>query len=356
FLPDKAIDVIDEAGAARALLSQSKQSKTITTRHVEQIVSEMAQIPSSKIEKNDKEKLRTLESSLRAVIFGQDEAINRVSKAIKLSRAGVRDPEKPIGSFLFAGPTGVGKTELSKQLGDILNLAFIRFDMSEYSEKHSVSRLVGAPPGYVGYEQGGQLTEAIIKQPHCVLLLDEIEKAHQDIFNILLQIMDYGTLTDNNGRKADFRNVIVIMTSNAGAREMSADNIGFGKLENVSSNNSKAIEKAFSPEFRNRLDAVVHFDVLTLDLITIVVDKFIGQLNVRLKAKKINLTIDDKARTWIAENGYDIKMGARPINKLIQSEIYEKLVDEILFGELEHGGTVSVTVKGEKLDLKIKSL
>ena len=346
FLPDKAIDVIDEAGAARALIEPDKQKKSITRKDVEEIISEMANIPSKTVSASDKLQLQTLEDDLKGVIYGQDEAIEKISKAIKLSRAGVNDPEKPIGSFLFAGPTGVGKTELSKQLASILGINFQRFDMSEYSEKHSVSRLVGAPPGYVGYEQGGQLTEAITRQPYTVLLLDEIEKAHRDIYNILLQIMDYGTLTDNNGRKADFRNVILILTTNAGAKEMMGEKIGFGSGNDnqdlADMKNPQAIKKAFTPEFRNRLDAVIHFQPLSKELIVMVVDKFIKELAQRLLKKKITITIDQKARVWIAENGYDLKLGARPIKKLIQTEIYEPIVDDILFGKLSDGRIVLI--------------
>ncbi len=354
FQPDKAIDVVDEAGAARALLTPSQQKKSVTPRDIEQIVAEMAQIPSNKINTDDKEKLRRLEEELQAVIYGQDQAINKIAKAIKLARAGIRDPEKPIGSFLFTGPTGVGKTELSRQLARIMGINFIRFDMSEYTERHTISRLIGAPPGYVGFEQGGQLTEAVIRQPYGVLLLDEIEKAHHDIFNVLLQIMDYGTLTDNNGRKADFRNIILIMTSNAGARELAADRIGFTQQE-TPTENPKAVERTFAPEFRNRLDAIVHFKALTPKLIERVVGKFLHELDERLAKRKVKIKVDAPARKWLAEHGHDPKFGARPIAKLIHKEIYEKLVDEILFGKLEHGGDVTVTAQNDQLDLKITS-
>ncbi|OVE78042.1 ATP-dependent Clp protease ATP-binding subunit ClpA [bacterium F16] len=353
FLPDKAIDVIDEAGAARALMSRSKQAKTISSKNVEAVVAEMAQIPSNRINASDKGKLQNLEDSLKKVIFGQDPAINKIAKALKLSRAGINDPEKPIGSFLFTGPTGVGKTELSKQLAELMGIDFIRFDMSEYTERHSVSRLVGAPPGYVGFDQGGQLTEAIIRKPYCVLLLDELEKAHQDIYNILLQIMDYGRLTDNNGRKADFRNVILILTSNVGARELSSDRIGFSASNEVGEENHRAVEKTFAPEFRNRRDGIIHFHALSKPLIRRVVDKFIKQLQDRVEKRKVRIDVDDKAGDWFADKGYDVKYGARPIAKLIHKEIFEKLVDEILFGKLESGGRVSVTVKKGELDLKI---
>ncbi len=354
FLPDKAIDVIDEAGAARALLPKSRRNKTISPRNIEVVVAEMANIPSTKISTDDKEKLRDLEDNLQQVIYGQDEAIHKVAKAIKLSRAGVNDPDKPIGSFLFTGPTGVGKTELSRQLGIALGIDFVRFDMSEYTEEYTVSRLIGSSPGYVGFEQGGQLTEAIIRQPHCVLLLDEIEKAHPKVFNILLQIMDYGTLTDNQGRKADFRNVILIMTSNAGARELSKEHIGFSKDE-LPGENRAAVERTFTPEFRNRLSAVVHFHGLGKDLIKRIVGKFVKELDERLAKRRVKVDVDDKARGWLADKGYDPKYGARPIAKLIHKEIYEKLVDDILFGDLAGGGSVKVTVKKNELDLKVRS-
>jgi ATP-dependent Clp protease ATP-binding subunit ClpA len=352
FLPDKAIDVVDEAGASRALLPPAQRKKSITARDIEEIVAEIAHLPPARISGSEEERLQGLEDKLKQLIFGQDEAIARVARAIKLSRAGMRDPLKPIGSYLFTGPTGVGKTELARQLAHLLGIHFHRFDMSEYSEKHTVSRLVGAPPGYVGFEQGGLLTEAIIKTPYAVLLLDELEKAHSDIYNVLLQIMDYGTLTDNNGRKADFRNVILIMTCNVGARELSADRIGFQAEKDKPSENPKAVERAFSPEFRNRLDAVVHFQPLDLPLIEKVVEKFIRELEQRLEERKVKLELTPAARRWLAEKGYDPKFGARPIAKLIQTAIQERLVDDLLFGRLAQGGTVQVGVKDGQLDLR----
>ena len=353
FLPDKAIDVIDEAGASQMLESPSSRKKTISPKMVEQVIAEIAQIPSENISSTDKEKLESLAEELKEVVFGQDPAIEKLSKAIKLSRAGLRPPEKPIGSYLFTGPTGVGKTELSKQLARKLGVEFIRFDMSEYSEKHTVSRLIGAPPGYVGFEQGGLLTDAIIKTPHAVVLLDEIEKANTEIFNILLQIMDYGTLTDNNGRKADFRHVILILTSNVGAKENAANAIGFSK-NGLPPENNRAVEKFFSPEFRNRLDAVVHFNPLTLKLVESVVDKFVQELSELLEKRKVRITLQPAARKWLAENGYDAKNGARPVGRLIQNEIHEKLVDQILFGELQNGGHAVVDVKEGQLDIVIQ--
>lgn len=353
FLPDKAIDVIDEAGATQTLASPSSRKKIISPKMIEDVIAEIAQIPSENISSTDKDKLENLEKKLQEVVFGQDEAIKKMSKAIKLSRAGLKSPDKPIGSYLFTGPTGVGKTELSKQLAVKLGVEFIRFDMSEYSEKHTVSRLIGAPPGYVGFEQGGLLTDAIIKTPHAVVLLDEIEKANTEIFNILLQVMDHGTLTDNNGRKADFRHVILIMTSNIGAKEMAANAIGFGQDESLPDNN-RAVEKFFSPEFRNRLDAVIFFKPLTMKLVENVVDKFIDELSTLLAKKKVDVQLESTARKWLAENGYDSKNGARPIARLIQSEIHEKLVDEILFGKLKDGGLAIVRAKVNKLDIEIR--
>lgn len=353
FLPDKAIDLVDEAGAALAIAPPSQQKKTITVKDIEEIIAEIANLPPSRVNSREEERLKDLEGKLKQVIFGQDLACERVARAIKLSRAGMREPDKPIGSYLFVGPTGVGKTELSRQLAELLGIHFIRFDMSEYSEKHTVSRLIGAPPGYVGFENGGQLTEAIIRNPYSVLLLDEIEKANPEIFNVLLQVMDYGTLTDNNGRKADFRNVIIIMTSNVGARDMAADHIGFQRQQEMPGDNLKAVERFFTPEFRNRLDAIVSFQALTLPLIEKVVDKFIAQLDQRLANKDVAITLTPAARRWLAEHGYDPKYGARPIAKLIQTEIQEKLVDEILFGKLSKGGKAQVGVSDGQLEVRL---
>jgi ATP-dependent Clp protease ATP-binding subunit ClpA len=350
FLPDKAIDVIDETGAAQIMGTADERAESITTEHVEAIIADIAQLPPAKISSNDREDLRKLAENLKAVVFGQDPAIERLSKAIKLSRAGLRDPHKPIGCYLFAGPTGVGKTELSKQLAEVMGIDFIRFDMSEYSEKHTVSRLIGSPPGYVGFEQGGLLTEAIIRTPYAVVLLDEIEKANPEIFNILLQVMDHGTLTDNNGRKADFRNAVVIMTSNVGARELAANAIGFHE-DAGSGENQSAVEKFFTPEFRNRIDAIIHFKTLALELVERVVDKFVGELGTRLSDKSVDISITPAARKYLAKEGYDPKYGARPIARLIQREIQEPLVDELLFGELKDGGRVEVDAFEDKLKL-----
>lgn len=351
FLPDKAIDVIDEAGAKNSI-SDKKSKKIITSRDIEQVVAEIANIPPMKVSSSDMIVLKDLENALKAVIFGQDEAVNKVSRAIKISRAGIGHKGKPMGSFLFCGPTGCGKTELAKQLAAQLCINFIRFDMSEYSEKHTVSKLIGAPPGYVGFEQAGLLTEALIKNPHCVVLLDEVEKAHSDIYNILLQVMDYGALTDNNGRKADFRNAIVIMTSNVGAREMDANLIGFAPDQNVSSKTSKAVEKYFSPEFRNRLDSIVYFKPLNLDLMLRIVRKFIDALSIELKSRKVEIKLNAQAEKWFAENGCNEKMGARPLERLIKSELQEKLAEEILFGKLINGGKADVKVKKDKIVLE----
>ena len=350
FLPDKAIDVIDETGAAQIMQTPDDRAESITTEHVEAVIADIAQLPPAKISQDDRADLRDLADKLKALVFGQDEAIERLSKAIKLSRAGLRDPQKPIGSYLFAGPTGVGKTELSKQLAEVMGIDFIRFDMSEYSEKHTVSRLIGSPPGYVGFEQGGLLTEAIIRTPYAVVLLDEIEKANPEIFNVLLQVMDHGTLTDNNGRKADFRNAIVIMTSNVGARELAANTIGFQESA-TSGENQKAVDKFFSPEFRNRLDAIIHFHGLKLELIEKVVDKFVAQLGERLADKSVSIELTPAARTYLAKKGYDPKYGARPIARLIQTDIQEPLVDELLFGALKDGGTVKVDADEDALKL-----
>lgn len=368
FLPDKAIDVIDEAGAMIKLMEpEERPSKEITVHDIELIVASMAKIPPKSVSGSDKEKLKVLEGELKGVVFGQNHAVEQVVKAIKLSRAGLSQPTKPIGSFLFSGPTGVGKTELAKQLAKVLGVNFLRFDMSEYMEKHTVSRLIGAPPGYVGFDQGGLLTDAINKTPHVVLVLDEIEKAHPDIYNILLQVMDHASLTDNNGKKADFRNVILIMTTNAGAREMTSDDIGFkGLTKNEASNDASfsqsrvsiaqgkgksAVEKTFSPEFRNRLDAWVVFNQLTYGDISRVVDKFVGEVRAQLYEKEVTIEIDGESRKWFADHGFDKLYGARPMNRLIQQKVREPLAEEILFGSLEHGGTVKVSV--EKDDIKL---
>mgnify|MGYP006075308957 FL=1 len=349
FLPDKAIDVIDEAGAYQRLQPVSKRKKLVGVSDIELVISKIARIPAKSVSSSDKAQLRGLADKLKMVVFGQDPAIDALSTAIKLARAGLRDGSKPIGSFLFAGPTGVGKTEVSRQLANVLGVELVRFDMSEYMERHTVSRLIGAPPGYVGYDQGGLLTEAVNKQPHCVILLDEVEKAHPDVFNLLLQVMDHGTLTDNNGRKADFRNVIVIMTTNAGAELMSRASIGFSNQDHRT-DGMEAIKKMFTPEFRNRLDCIVQFGELTMEVIKTVVDKFLVQLQSQLDDKKVFLDVDDDAREWLANNGYDAKMGARPMDRLIQEKIKKPLAEEVLFGSLsDKGGTAFVTVEEGQL-------
>lgn len=351
FLPDKAIDVVDEAGAYQQLQPESKRKKKIGVSDVELIVAKMAKIPPKSVSASDKQALKDLEKNLRMVVFGQDEAIHSLSTAIKLSRAGLGSPGKPIGSFLFAGPTGVGKTEVCKQLAKILGLEFVRFDMSEYMEAHTVSRLIGAPPGYVGFDQGGLMTEAITKNPHCVLLLDEIEKAHRDVYNLLLQVMDHGTLTDNNGRKADFRHVILVMTTNAGAEQMSRASIGFTQQDH-SSDGMDAIRKTFTPEFRNRLDGVIQFKSLSRDVVKTVVEKFIVELQTQLDDKKVHLHVSDAACDLIATLGYDEKMGARPMARVIQEKLKKPLAEAVLFGVLAtNGGEVNVDV--ENGDLKI---
>ena len=347
-LPDKAIDVIDEVGASVKVLPPDKRKKTIGPKDIEKIVATMAKIPPRSVSVSDKEQLRNLDRDLKLSVFGQDEAIKTVSSAIKLSRSGLAQPEKPIGCFLFSGPTGVGKTEVAKQLARTLGVEFIRFDMSEYMEKHTVSRLIGAPPGYVGFDQGGLLTDAVNKTPYAVLLLDEIEKAHPDLFSILLQVMDHATLTDNNGRKADFRNIIMIMTTNAGAREISGSPLGFGKISNVGKG-KEAIEKMFSPEFRNRLDAMVSFNSLSPEVIERVVDKFIMELDIQLNEKKVFLHLSPKGRRWLAKRGYDPVFGARPMDRLIQTEIKRSLAEEILFGKLQNGGKVDIDEGDDKL-------
>jgi len=347
-LPDKAIDVIDEAGAANRLRTEKKKKKTLTPKDIEEIVAKIARVPVQSVSHDDKLNLKNLDVELKRTVFGQDHAIESVSTAIKLSRSGLADPNKPIGSFLFAGPTGVGKTELSKELARVMGIEFVRFDMSEYQEKHTISRLIGAPPGYVGFDQGGMLTDAINKTPHAVLLLDEIEKAHPDLFNILLQIMDYGTLTDNNGRKTDFKNVVLMMTTNAGARDMQKNTIGIIKSNSVA-DSKKEIERIFSPEFRNRLDSIVTFNPLPEEIVLNIVDKFLTQIEMQLAEKKVDLKVDDDARNYLAEEGYDEKMGARPLARLIHEKIKKPLSEEILFGKLEKGGHVVVTLKKGEL-------
>jgi ATP-dependent Clp protease ATP-binding subunit ClpA len=351
-LPDKAIDVIDEAGACQRLLPVSKRRKLIGTLEIEDIVAKIARIPPKTISTNDREKLKDLDKNLRMLVFGQDEAITALGSAIKLSRAGLRESQKPIGSFLFAGPTGVGKTEVSRQLAKVLGIELIRFDMSEYMERHTVSRLIGAPPGYVGFDQGGLLTEAIAKQPHAVLLLDEIEKAHPDVFNLLLQVMDHGTLTDNNGRKADFRNVVLIMTTNAGATDSDRPSMGFTQQDH-STDSMKAIERLFAPEFRNRLDAIIQFKALNMDIIRQVVDKFVFELESQLAEKHVSLALEADAREWLAQHGCDAKMGARPMARVIQENIKKPLAEEILFGKLASGGMVRISVVDDRLSFAI---
>ena len=350
-LPDKAIDVIDEAGASMNLKPKSARKKTITIKHVEEIVSKIARIPSKHVTSNDTEVLKNLDRNLKLVVFGQDNAIDTLSTAIKMSRSGIGNEEKPIGSFLFAGPTGVGKTEVTRQLSLILGIELLRFDMSEYMESHTVSRLIGAPPGYVGFDQGGLLTDAVLKAPHCVLLLDEIEKAHPDVFNLLLQVMDHGTLTDTNGRKVDFRNVILVMTTNAGAQEMSRSSVGF-TTQDHQSDGAEIIKRTFTPEFRNRLDAIIQFEPLDTKTISYVVDKFIAQLEAQLESKKIEIHVEDSAKQWIAERGYDVKMGARPMERIIQEHIKKPLAEEILFGRLENGGKVIVRANEGELEIE----
>ncbi len=353
FLPDKAIDVIDEAGASQKLLPPSRRRKTIGVAEIEHVVSKMARIPSKTISTSDKDVLRTLARDIKLVVFGQDPAIETLASAIKMARSGLREGEKPIGSFLFAGPTGVGKTEVTRQLARIMGIELVRFDMSEYMERHTVSRLIGAPPGYVGFDQGGLLTEAINKHPHAVLLLDEIEKAHPDVFNLLLQVMDHGTLTDNNGRKADFRNVSLVMTTNAGADRMSRPSIGF-TVQDHSGDAMEAIQRMFSPEFRNRLDSIVQFAPLDTGTIAHVVDKFIIELEGQLEEKRVILDVDAEARAWLAEHGFDALMGARPMARIIQEHIKRPLADELLFGRLEGGGHVKVTARDGALSFEFE--
>ncbi len=354
YMPDKAIDVIDEAGAFQRLQPNSKRKKLIQVTDMEKVVASIAKIPPRHVSSSDIDALKNLESNLKMVVFGQDKAIDTLSTAIKLSRAGLNEGEKPIGSFLFSGPTGVGKTEVSRQLAKIMGIELVRFDMSEYMERHTVSRLIGAPPGYVGFDQGGLMTEAITKNPHCVLLLDEIEKAHPDVFNLLLQVMDHGTLTDNNGRKADFRNVILIMTTNAGAQEMSRASIGFSEQDH-STDGMEIIKKAFTPEFRNRLDAIVQFDTLAVETIRTVIDKFLVNLQVQLDEKNVLLHVNETAVDWFVEHGYSESMGARPMARLIQEKLKKALAEDILFGELSDGGDVFVSEESGDIALEIKS-
>jgi ATP-dependent Clp protease ATP-binding subunit ClpA len=341
-LPDKAIDVIDEAGARVALQPEGRRRRSIRPRDIEEIVAKIARIPPRTVSTDDKERLQNLNRDLKLLIFGQDPAIERVVSAIKLARAGLRQPDKPVASFLFAGPTGVGKTELAKQLALCMGVEFLRFDMSEYMEKHTVSRLIGAPPGYVGFDQGGLLTDAIVKHPHCVLVLDEIEKAHPDLFNILLQVMDHATLTDNNGRKADFRNVVVIMTTNAGAREMEKKSVGFSGAGFEQLGKNPAIERTFSPEFRNRLDAIVSFGKLPPEIVRLVVDKFLHALDGQLAEKRVRLEVSDGAKAWLCKEGYDDAFGARPMERVIHEHIKQPLAEELLFGKLRGGGVAYV--------------
>ena len=351
-LPDKAIDIIDEAGASQQLVTPSRRKKTIGVTDIENIVARIARIPAKNVSSSDKDVMKNLERNLKMVVFGQDKAISTLSTAIKMARSGLGNPEQPVGAFLFAGPTGVGKTEITKQLAGIMGIELIRFDMSEYMERHTVSRLIGAPPGYVGFDQGGLLTEEINKHPHSVLLLDEVEKAHPDVFNLLLQVMDHGTLTDTNGRKTDFRNVIIVMTTNAGAERISRASVGFTHQDH-SSDAMEAIKTTFSPEFRNRLGAIILFDALDAKTIANVVDKFIVELEVQLDGKKVLIDVDESARKWLGIHGYDKNMGARPMARLIRDKIKKPLAEELLFGKLEHGGDVLVSENDGKLTIEI---
>jgi len=353
-LPDKAIDVIDEAGAKQRMTEEANRKQEIGVAEIEDIVSKIARIPARSVSSNDIDKLANLEKNLKMLVFGQDEAISALASAIKLSRAGLRDTQKTIGSFIFAGPTGVGKTEVTRQLAKVLGVELIRFDMSEYMERHTVSRLIGAPPGYVGFDQGGLLTEQVAKHPHAVLLLDELEKAHPDVFNLLLQVMDHGSLTDNNGRKADFRNIILVMTTNAGAEEGSRASIGFTQQDHAT-DSLKVIEKGFSPEFRNRLDAIIQFKPLDISIVGHVVDKFIFELEALLADKHVTITLDAEARLWLAEHGCDPKMGARPMARLIQEKIKKPLANDLLFGKLAHGGHVRIYVENDEMAFAIES-
>ena len=352
-LPDKAIDVIDEVGAMQMLVPVSKRKKTITPKEIEAVIATMARIPPKSVSTDDRQQLETLETDLKRVVFGQNAAIENLSSAIKLSRAGLRDPDKPIGNYLFTGPTGVGKTEVARQLATILGIPLQRFDMSEYMERHSVSRLIGAPPGYVGYDQGGLLTDAVDQNPHSVLLLDEIEKAHPDLFNILLQVMDNGKLTDHHGKTVDFRNTIIIMTTNAGAADMARETVGFGNLTREGED-EQAVQKMFTPEFRNRLDAIVPFGYLPPEVVARVVDKFILQLELQLADRNVHISLDEAAKSWLTEKGYDRLYGARPMGRLIQEKIKQPLAEELLFGKLVHGGEVTVKMKDGALSFAIE--
>ncbi|MDQ6974482.1 MAG: AAA family ATPase, partial [Mariprofundaceae bacterium] len=354
-LPDSAIDVLDEAGAAVHLQAGEKRKKQINIKDIEVTIASMARIPARQVSATDKQSLQYLERNLKLAIFGQDAAIEQLSASIRLSRAGLSHPDKPIGSFLFSGPTGVGKTEVVRQLSRIMGIELIRFDMSEYMEAHAVSRLIGSPPGYVGYEQGGLLTDAINKHPHAVLLLDEMEKAHQDVFNILLQVMDHGKLTDNNGRSADFRHVILVMTSNAGAIEMQQNSIGFNPESNAG-RDEEAIKRLFTPEFRNRLDAVIPFAALQKETVVHVADKFLVELELQLQDRKVELDVSDEAKAWLAKHGYDEHMGARPMARLIQNKIKKSLADAILFGDLQKGGVAHVMVVDDDIAIEYPSM